>query len=198
MKRQWILAICWAASPHAYAIDLFKEQPLTDYEFEEQRWEELEARLPPAPQPQNLVALNTAETVRHRYLVDRNSLTVGTDGVVRFVMVIETTGGARNVSFEGLRCDTKESKLYAFGQSGGGWEATAPLSVARTSPQGGAHPALERSGGWVKNRYARWSPITVRGQSHAALLYNEYFCAGGESPTLARVQDLLKRGGYKP
>jgi hypothetical protein len=170
MRAGWVLGLC-AFSAQTFAVDLLKDnsQFFSDYEFEEKPWVEIEAHLPPAPQSQNLVALNTAGTVRHRYLLDRSSVSVGADGVVRFVMVIETAGGARNVSFEGLRCETKESKLYAFGQPGG----------------------------WAKNRYARWNPIAVRSDTPAALLFKEYFCAGGELPTLERVQDLLKRGGYK-
>lgn len=169
--KPWLFPLLLIATTPAAAFDPLKEPaPFNDYEFEEKRWEEVEAQLPPAPQPQNLAKLVAGITMPHRYLLDRSSLALGADGVVRYIIVVETTGGARNVSYEGLRCDTKENKLYAFGKP---------------------------DGSWAKNKYARWNPITVRGNSYAALLYNEYFCAGGELPALERIHTLLKQGGYQ-
>jgi len=56
-----------------------------------------------------------------RFSVDRNSIAVGSDDVVRYTLVSTSRGGARNVSFEGLRCEPRQKKLYAFGRPDGGW-----------------------------------------------------------------------------
>ena len=53
----------------------------------------------------------------------RTSLTVGTDGVVRYTVVVTSPAGARNVNYEGIRCDTYEWRLYAsINDDHDGWD----------------------------------------------------------------------------
>ena len=49
------------------------------------------------------------------YGIDPASLSVGEDGVVRYTVVLKSRAGARNVFFEGIRCQTLEYKTYAHG-----------------------------------------------------------------------------------
>jgi hypothetical protein len=78
-----------------------------DVEFEADKpWVELAAQLPPYPQTENLLEFNVSSATRNRHYVDAASISVGSDKVVRYTVVIESAGGARNVSFEGMRCAT--------------------------------------------------------------------------------------------
>jgi CNP1-like family len=125
-----------------------------DYEFEnEKQWVELAAQLPPYPKAENLVEFNVSSATRNRHFVDTASISVGDDKVVRFTVVIEAAGGAKNVSFEGMRCATGERRLYAYG-----------------------HP----DGTWSKARNARWEDIKFRSLlSYHKALYEDHFCPDG-------------------
>lgn len=49
------------------------------------------------------------------YLIDMTSLSVGSDGVTRYTVVLTTEGGGKNVLYEGIRCQTNSAKRYAYG-----------------------------------------------------------------------------------
>jgi hypothetical protein len=75
-----------------------------DFEFESDKpWVELSAQLPPYPKAENLAEFNVSSATRNRHFVDTESISVGEDKVVRYAVVIEAAGGARYVSFEGMR-----------------------------------------------------------------------------------------------
>jgi len=56
--------------------------------------------LPPLPQASNLLPFNVSQNTPLTFAVDKTSLTVGSDGVVRYVVVATSPGGARNVNYE--------------------------------------------------------------------------------------------------
>lgn len=125
-----------------------------DIEFENDKpWVELSAQLPPYPKAENLVEFNVSSATRHKHFVDTASISVGEDKVVRYTVVIEAAGGAKNVSFEGMRCDTGERRLYAYG-----------------------HP----DGTWSKARRSGWEGIKFRSLlSYHKALYEDHFCPDG-------------------
>jgi hypothetical protein len=125
-----------------------------DIEFEADKpWVELSAQLPPYPKADNLVEFNVSSATQHRHFIDTTSISVGEDKVVRYTVVIEAAGGAKNVSFEGIRCETGERRLYAYG-----------------------HP----DGTWSKARRAGWEGIKFRSLlSYHKALYEDHFCPGG-------------------
>jgi hypothetical protein len=91
-------------------------------------WTEERPQLPAYPRPADLIEFYVSPTATNHFFVDGISLSVGKDGVVRYVLVIETSGGARNVSFEGIHCATREYKIYATGRADGTWLTTrAPV-----------------------------------------------------------------------
>ncbi len=57
----------------------------------------------------------------NRFFVDASSLSVGDDGVVRYVLVVQTQGGAENITYEGIRCTTAERRIYAMARPDGSW-----------------------------------------------------------------------------
>lgn len=38
---------------------------------------------------------------------------MGSDGIVRYVLVARSSAGTESVSFEGMRCATREVRIYA-------------------------------------------------------------------------------------
>jgi len=96
---------------------------LSDEDFDDdgKSWQEVKTEIPPAPQAANLVSFYVSPTATMNFFIDLNSITAGADGVVRYTMVSKSEAGAENISYEGIRCQTYENKLYAFGQKDGSW-----------------------------------------------------------------------------
>jgi len=117
-------------------------QPQQD-EFDGKPWEVLMTQLPSYPKPENLLRVHVSPTTAFEFFVDAASVSVGQDGIVRYALIARSTsGGAVNVSYEGIRCQPFERKLYAFGRSDSAWSrARIPqwVPISRTNPQ---HAAL--------------------------------------------------------
>jgi hypothetical protein len=77
--------------------------------------------LPPYPKPENLVEYDIGPSAWNRAYVDASSISVGSDQIVRYVLVLKTPGGAGNVSYEGIRCSEWDRLSYAYGRSDGTW-----------------------------------------------------------------------------
>ena len=117
-------------------------------------WREAAVATPPYPARENLLEFYVGPTATARFLIDGASLSVGEDGVIRFALVIETPGGATNVSFEGMRCGTRERRIYALGRNDRSW-----------------HPVKE----------VRWIAVRSAGpNSPYAALLRSYFCPDGD------------------
>src|SRR5688572_21235992 len=109
---QWLLAC--AISMHAVVYAQEK------YDFpDEKPWAEAEFTLPPYPKPGNLIQFVPALRSSSRFYIDPDSISTGSDGVVRYTLVVRGAGGAENVSYEGMRCKTLEVRPYAYGQRNG-------------------------------------------------------------------------------
>jgi hypothetical protein len=134
-------------SAHAAWGDVEREFP------QAQAWVEGAVSLPLYPKSENLIAFTVSPVMRARHFVDGASISVGTDGVIRYTAVIDAAGGARTVSFEGMRCESGERRLYAYGQPDGAW-------------------SMARSAGWeaIPFRSAR---------SYQKVLFEEFFCRDG-------------------
>ena len=90
--------------------------PNFDDEYDAKPWSEIEVVLPPYPQEADLLSFRVGAVRDTQFLVDTKSMAVGSDDVVRYTLVVIGSGGARNVSYEGLRCATGERRFYAFGR----------------------------------------------------------------------------------
>lgn len=132
-------------------LTAFAEWGQFDFEYESDKpWVELAAQLPAYPKAENLIEFEVSSATRNRHFVDAASISVGEDNVVRYTVVIEAAGGAKNVSFEGMRCATDERRLYAYG-----------------------HP----DGTWSKARRSGWESIKLRSLlSYHKALYEDHFC----------------------
>ena len=136
-----------------------------DFDDETKPWVEVATQLPPAPRDTDLAIFGVSGATQFQFGIDRTTLDIGTDGVIRYVLVATSPQGARNVSYEGIRCESQEKKIYATGRS---------------------------DGTWVRARNSAWTPIEeiALNRQHAALM-KEYFCPNG-IPT-GGVPEILGR-----
>ena len=166
MKKFWLLLLFVPLTASA-------EWGKFEYEFDEEKpWAEIEAQLPSYPKEENLLPFFVSAATDNLFFVDAASISTGGDGVVRYTMLVKSSAGAVNVSFEGIRCASRERKLYAFGRK-------------------------EES--WSRARSSKWEPVRYqdRNRQHH-VLYDDFFCPGGiivKNPQEA--VDLLKRG-FRP
>lgn len=141
------------------------------------KWAEAELQLPAFPQEANLRGFPVSELTTHRFFIDAASLSVGADGVVRYVLVVRTSGGATNISYEGIRCESRELKIYASG---------------RQDAQGG------QGGEWSPARRSEWRRIENKPVNrHHAALARDFFCPlGTPIRTPAEGQEALRLGRH--
>jgi len=80
-------------------------------------WKEGATTLPPWPSNSDLIEFDVDDpSSRFRQYIDGKHLSVGSDGAIRYTLVVESSSGARNISFEGLRCTPGGTfKIYAYG-----------------------------------------------------------------------------------
>jgi hypothetical protein len=135
-------------------------------------WLEADVTLPAFPQNEDLVEFYVSATTRNRFFIDARTLNVGSDGVVRYALVVLTAGGATNVSYEGIRCSSGEVRLYATGRA-------------------------DRK--WAPARVSEWAPIENKTVNrHHAALSREYFCPGGVPIASAAEGRNALRSGQHP
>jgi hypothetical protein len=145
-----------------------------DYTFDREikPWAELQTQLPVYPTDNDLIPLDVGAATAHRFFVDGKSVSVGTDGVVRYTLVIKAAGGAVNVSFEGIRCASREQKYYAIGRN----DKT-----------------------WVRARKSQWRNIERKQvNAHHITLATEFMCRGKIMVESAeQIVEALRRGPQK-
>jgi hypothetical protein len=87
-------------------------------EVEEYEWAEERVELPAYPEKEKMVKINfNRPNQRFEFFIDPQTLTVGDDGVVRYVLMLRSLSGSENIMFEGIRCDKRDYKTFAFGTS---------------------------------------------------------------------------------
>lgn len=136
--------------------------------------EETNITLPPLPEEKNLIPFVSSATETHQFFIDSASLSVDKDRVVRYVLVSRSPQGAQNIVYEGLRCETKSVKRYAF-----------------------AIKDMQKKYHWMKNQLIQWEEIEFKAGNNPHLtLYKEYFCPS-KTAIFNKEEglDVLKRGG---
>lgn len=126
------------------AAQLFKRDPGDEIPLpDEEEW-----KLPEPPKAENLVLFDPGFVSPLQFYIDGSALTIGAkDRIVRYTLVVKSDSGASNVSYEGLRCDTAERKIYAYGTP---------------------------DGKWSKAREPQWKP--VHEERYRRTLFHNYFC----------------------
>ncbi len=140
-------------------------------DFDEKPLDEAPVVLPSAPKPDDLLPFDPGRPTTMRFFVDPASIAVVHDGIVRFSVVIRGDGAASNVSYEGIRCKTRERKVYAYGRADGTWHATR-------------NPTWTKIGGLASD-------------GHRFVLYENFFCPSRQIIASAREGiEALQRGGH--
>ena len=118
-------------------------------------WAEEAVAQPPAFSKDRLIAIDMPSYVSLQVGVDPDTIEVGGDGVVRYVIAMTNASGNTSAVFEGIRCITDEVKTYARMGSAGSWSKVANPSwkpVNDNMPSRHAQ-AFARQGG-CQNRLA--------------------------------------------
>ena len=135
-----------------------------DSEFDEKPWAEIEVQLPAFPETENLIPFQVGAIRDRQFFIDGPSISIGSDEVIRFSVVVISASGARNISFEGLRCATGERRLYAFGRA----DKT-----------------------WSRAKSDQWMKLKGYGNQYFATLFADYFCGRGE-PAVGSVEEAIR------
>jgi len=116
-----------------------------DYQEPEQVGEQA-LTLPAFPDNADLIEFYAGPRASNHFFVDPKSLSAGTDGIVRFTLVIKTSGGATNINYEGIRCASREVRVYAAGNANGTWAVNHLTSWRPIENEliNGYHAALNR------------------------------------------------------
>lgn len=114
----------WLALLLAAFFCVVQAQPAAPFRFEEdyevKEWKEIEVLLPAYPKPDKLLRFRITPS-NFDFFIDADSLSVASDGVVRFTLVAKSASGAENVTFEGIRCSSRERRTYALGRTDKTW-----------------------------------------------------------------------------
>lgn len=161
MKHAILAATALLALATAHAQSRFEE----DFDDKDKPWQEVAVQLPAPPQDGDLAPFYVSATATQSFAIDTRSVSLGEDGVIRYTLVAVSNNGAKNVSYEGIRCATYERKLYAFGR---------------------------QDGSWSRSRRDQWERISsnAANRQHAALA-KDFFCM--EKSIAGRAQDMVRR-----
>jgi hypothetical protein len=84
-------------------------------------WAEEPVPAPPAFSAGRMIQLEMPRYISVKVGVDPDTIVVGGDGVVRYVIAMVSTSGSTSAVYEGIRCITSEVKTYARFNSDGVW-----------------------------------------------------------------------------
>lgn len=117
--------------------------------IEEKKFKEIEVVLPSYPEDSGLLQFLPRRNSENHFYIDRNSVSIGADRVVRYSAIVKSPSGALTTSYEGMRCKTSEYKVYAFGI---------------------------KNGEWTTSHDAQWRKIPKMSGDFRFALYKDYFC----------------------
>jgi len=170
--RKWALGAVAAALTAALYGCSRETLPARAALEEEKPGEDQVARFPPPPKPENLARIDTGPAGSFEFFIDTESIEVLGKGEFRYTLVARSGTAATNASYEGLRCLTRERRLYAVGRS---------------------------DGTWVPPRKSEWRPFsrTEYSQIHV-ILSADYFCPDRQSVlTVQEAVRAVKYGGRR-
>ncbi|GHT93950.1 lipoprotein [Betaproteobacteria bacterium] len=166
MKHTWNFAACCAGlaacllTPGVAAAQLAQVDEDEEV-LNEPAWKETAYALPDAPREQTLRAFELSPPSANQYQIDLASLTLSADGVIRYVLVAKSRSGASSTTFEGLRCETGERRLYA---------------------------SLGNDGRWRPLKRGTWMPLGTVANNPRMALAVDYFC---DDSTPARSREAI-------
>jgi hypothetical protein len=126
-------------------------------------WVEEVTPPPPAYSKDNLILIDMPVYVSLKVGVDPATVSVGADGIVRYVVLMINATGSVNAAFEGIRCFSDEVKTYARTSASGEWRVLPdPQWKAVNDNMPSRHAqAIARQGACV-NRLTTTVPDTLK------------------------------------
>jgi len=159
MEFKSIVGLCLALAAASVAAQTPVEVP---------EWVEDNAAAPPAFSKNGLIPIGMPSYVSLKVGIDPATLTVGSDGVVRYVVVMHNESGSVNAAYEGILCTKGEVKTYARAGT---------------------------SGNWVAVKQPEWRSLTDHLPSrHAYAIAKQGGCDGRTAAKRDNTLDALKRG----
>lgn len=138
---------------------------------EDSSTKELDVQFPEYPSAQSLVRFATNWTTNSIF-IDHKTLSVDSDGVVRFTLVVRSSSGAESVSFEGVRCVSGERRVFAYGRKGAD------------------------GGTWAAARGSTWRQINDSGiNRHYYEFWRDVFCDGSMPEGKREILQNIASGG---
>lgn len=129
-----------------------------------------------------------------RFAIDPKSVSIGKDNVVRYTVLITSKTGARNVNYEGLRCDTAERRIYAtLRNDTNQWVGNRAVYMNETAnAESASMNAYKPATDW--QRVGNGGPT-----DYASALMRSYFCdvrsVAGDGKASTLVRRLGGQGG---
>jgi hypothetical protein len=142
-------------------------KPLPEDDLEGKPWEVQRTSLPPYPKDGSLLSVYVSSTRPFAFFIDPGSVSVRQDGIVRYTLVARSPSGAVNVSYEGIRCKTYQTRTYAFGRS---------------------------DGTWVQARSQQWTSYSQYQTDQHLVLADDFFCTANGVKTAEEVVQAIARG----
>lgn len=71
------------------------------------------------PNQATLVPFYVSQRTVFKFAVDTDSILIGADGVTRYIVVMTSPSGSVQTQYEGIRCDSFQSRLYGTYESTG-------------------------------------------------------------------------------
>jgi CNP1-like family len=70
------------------------------------------------PNPSTLIPFYVSQQTIFKFAVDTNSISIGADGVTRYIIVMTNPSGGQQAQYEGIRCDSFQWRLYGTLENG--------------------------------------------------------------------------------
>jgi hypothetical protein len=136
-------------------------------EDEDKPKKEWKVEYPDFPKEEGLLSFYVSPIQTQNFFIDEKSLVVGEDEI-RYTLVGVSSGGARNITYEGIKCDGGLFRRYAMGT---------------------------HDGKWSPSRQSEWKDIQFQAANRpqAELVLN-YFCQG--KSIAGRVDQMIFRIRY--
>ena len=128
-------------------------------------WQEQESGLPVYPERAHLLEVDAGtDGLQYTVYLDKRSIAIGDDRVVRYTVVLESSTGVWNVSYEGLHCGERKYRRYAYGFDGA----------------------------WQPLPDSQWSPVRGNGaNAYRRVFYERYICDPTDAP--GSVAEILNK-----
>ena len=143
MESTVLRKLLLTASALGCAITVSAQTPVDPPE-----WAEDAVTAPPRFSTSQLIPIEMPPYVTLKVGVDPETVTVGSDGVVRYVVVMRNNMGSESAAFEGILCTNGEVKTYARMGTSGKWSVVSqPQWQAMTDNLGSRHAfAISKQG----------------------------------------------------